>query len=332
MRPNDILDARYLTRPTDWAALFGRRAPLLLEIGFGRGDHLVYLAQQRPAADLIGLEISQTALRKAASKVRNHRLTNVRIVDGAARLFLWANVPAQTLTELHINFPDPWYKPEHHHRRLITDDFLHLAATRLVPDGLLYIATDHPDYQPVVTDCLLRTPFFVSCLPTPYTTDGRDRFRTKYELKALAEGRTPFYYVYRRNATPTTAVFDPPEELPMPHAIVALPLTLDEIADRFAPFQTAVPEAGLHVRFLALYRKTADAALLVETYISQEPQHQHLGLTIADRGNGEVIVRLHEIGFPRATTGVHAAVGRLAAWLTTLHPEAAVLRHTLAAP
>lgn len=324
-----ILDCRHLERPTDWDAVFGRKAPLILEIGFGRADHLIHLGKKHPEANVIGIEISQPSLRKASSKVKNNQLENVRVLDGSGSTLLWTNIKPQSLSQLHVNFPDPWHKEGHQKRRLINPDFLHLAATRLQPNGLLFVATDHPSYQPVVTDCLEQTTYFDSRLATTYTLDPGDRFQTKYELKALREGRTPFYYLFQRNDTVAPNTFAIPEELPMPHAIIQSPITLTDVQAAFTPFHLNQQALGLHIHFKDAFLQVDRPTLLIETYIRQQPQDQRLGIIITERGEQEFIVKLHDFGFPRVTDGVHVAVGRMADWLAGLHPEGKVATHTL---
>ena len=326
-----LLDLRYLDRPTDWSKLFGRVAPLIVEIGFGRGDHLVHLAQKYPECNLIGIEISSPSLDKASRKARNHQLTHLRVLKGSGVALLWEYCSPQSIAQLHINFPDPWYKEGHHHRRLITDEFLHLAATRLIPHGELYIATDHADYQPVVTDCLERTPYFQSRLATTYALEDAERFRTKYELKAIAEGRIPFYYKWERNDFPAPDIFEPVAELAMPHVILSLPLTLSEIENRFEEFAVSA-ESDLSVRYLSTFRSHAHQAVLFETYIAQQPQHQHVAFIVRERAPFEYIIQLYAIGFPRATDGVHQAAYHLARWLVALHPEGRLIHHNLRLP
>lgn len=323
----NVLDSRYLDRPTDWEAIFSRNVPLIIEIGFGRGDHLIHLGKTHPDYNIVGIEISRPSLKKASSKVRTNQLTNVRVLDGSAPQILWENVSPNAISELHINFPDPWHKEGHQRRRLINLNFLHLAASRMPPDAHLHVATDHPDYQPVVTACLEQTPYFENRHPSTYLLDLPQRFRTKYEQKALREGRVPFYYQWRRNATAVANQFAIPENLPMPHAVIATPLEIATIADRFTPQDYATE--GINVRFLAVYHTHNTPQLLVETYISQEPQHQRLGLTITERDPQQFIIQLHDIGFPRPTDGVHFAVSCLAQWLQTLHPESKIVRHNL---
>lgn len=323
------LDMRYLGRPEDWDAIFGRSAPLIIEIGFGRANHLIHLGKLHPDKNIIGVEVSRPSLRKASQKVKTQRLANVRVVDGSGPALLWQHVAVHSIAELHINFPDPWHKEGHHQRRLINPQFLHLAATRMLPDAKLFIATDHPSYQPVVTECLEATPYFDSRLDTTYTTVDSERFQTKYEEKALREGRVPFYYKWVRNATAAPNEFEILEELPMPHAIVALPMTIGEIRDRFEPFQVVEKDGLMVAGFKQVFESAEYATLLIETYIKQAPQDQRVGLLIVQREPHQYIIKLHDIGFPRATDGVHFAVGQLADWLIGLHPEGRVVNHTL---
>ena len=323
------LIGRFLARPTDWAELFGRTAPLLCEIGMGRGDFIVLLAQQHPTSNIIGCELSQPSLARVSRKLKSHQLHYVRPIDGSGVDLLWFNIAPATLDALYINFPDPWYKEDHHQRRLINERFLHLCATRLKEGAELSIATDHPDYQPVVTACLEATPYFSSQLATSYSADPRYRRQTKYEEKAVREGRESHYYLWRRNATPAPDLFPLPVEYAMPHVHLTLPLTALQIAEQFTPFQEAL-SAELRASFLACYYSPQQNSLLIETYIYQYPETQRVGLLVTPRGEQDgYLVKLHEIGYPRVTLALHYAISRLAHWLTTLHPSAELTHHNL---
>ncbi|MCB0018716.1 MAG: hypothetical protein KDE09_13075, partial [Anaerolineales bacterium] len=94
--------------PTDWAALFGREAPLIVEIGFGGGGFLVDLAQRRPDANIIGLEISRPALQKVALKLHKRGMEHVRLVQGGGLQLLWCCLAPDSLAEIYVNFSDPW--------------------------------------------------------------------------------------------------------------------------------------------------------------------------------------------------------------------------------
>jgi tRNA (guanine-N7-)-methyltransferase len=344
-----ILDGRYLDQPQDWDALFGRKAPLIVEIGFGRGNHLIHLAQTYPDANVIGIEVSHPSLHKIRRKRRTAGLSNLIALYGSAPQILWFSVAPDTLSDVHINFPDPWPKEGHHNRRLFNPAFMDLLATRMKPGANLFAATDHPDYQPVVTACFEETEYFDSLLPTTFVTEDTTRFRTKYEMKALAEGRTCQYYKFVRNGLPAPDVYALPQELPMPHVVVRSPLTLDDIASRFEPASchddSAIgqsgnrqsanrqsanrPSAEIHVRLMKLYRAVDEPALLVETHITQEPQPQRVALKIRTREPGEYMLSLHELGFPRPTTGVHVAVRCLLGWLQSIDPDLHVVQSNL---
>ncbi len=321
-----LYDSRRLPWPVDWTAFFGREAPLLLEIGFGNGQFLVEMAAERPGVNVLGLEISQPALMRAARRVEWRGLANVRLVYGPAQQFLWSNCAPGALAGLTVNFPDPWPKAGHHHRRLFNARFLELLATRMAPGAHLDIATDHAEYAEAITALLVASPAFESRREAPVLTVAQRR-RTKYELKALAEGRRCYYYYWQRNDVEPANRFRVPEELPMPHAVLQSNLTLEEIAGQFS--QTSHNDETAIIRFVTLYRAHEQALLLVDTFVEEEPVAQRVGLTIRPRrpgragaSGGELIVGLHELGFPRPTPGVHAAVAYLARWLLSLDEQA----------
>lgn len=330
-----LLYEETLPWPTEWTAVFQRDAPLLLEIGFGSGHFLVDLAQKRPSANVLGVEIAIPSLRRAARKVQHAGLRNVRLLQSNAWYLLWALVAPHTVHETYINFPDPWPKSGHHHRRLIGERFLHLLATRMIPGGALEIATDHADYAAAITAALLATPYFSSRLPTPFVTEDLTRLRTKYERTAIAAGRTCHYYKWQRNETPAPDIFPVPQEVSMPHVVIQSPLSLAQIAARFQPLEAAQNgrdddhRNGRSISLLAAYLATDGERLLFETYVKEEPLAQRIGLEMRRRPTGDFVVSLHQIGFPRVTAGVHHAVARLAAWVQSLHPQTQIAHHNL---
>lgn len=315
-----LLYPRHMAWPTDWTAVFGREAPLLLEIGFGGGHFLVDLAQKRPDANVLGAEISIPSIDRAARKTRNLALSNVRLMQVDARFLLQALMPPRALQKVYINFPDPWPKAAHHHRRLINLEFLHLLATRLADGGGVDIATDHADYQTAVTEALEATPYFRSRLDTTYVTEDTTRLRTKYELTALREGRTCHYYKWKkRDGIAIPNPFHPPQEFDMPHVILQTPQTLDQIEASYQSFHA--DEGDVHVRFTELFRSSTDDKLFVETYVKEPALSQKIGILIRRRENSEYIVMLHEVGFPRPTYGLHFAIGEIAEWILSLNEK-----------
>lgn len=328
------LDALRLDWPMDWSAVFGRTAPLFIEIGFGNGQFLIDLALQNPDANIIGVEISLPSIKKAEKKTVSTGLKNLRVIHGDSRLVLWGGIDFNLLERVYINFPDPWHKAAHHHRKLINGRFLHLLATRMRPGGSLEIATDDPGYQAHITETLEATPYFASRTATTFEREDLERIRTKYELKALAEGRECHYYHWARNEAPAENSFAHPRELAMPHIIIETPLSLDEISHRYTDYVSHTGETP--VRFLHMFQtvvmsglKEHRPALLVEVHVSEEPMPQRVGLTIQQRPDNKVIIGLHEIGFPRPTAGIHLAAAHLARWLLALDERNQLKHHNL---
>ncbi|RMH01074.1 MAG: tRNA (guanosine(46)-N7)-methyltransferase TrmB [Chloroflexi bacterium] len=315
----EILYSARLPWPVSWHEWFGREAPLCIEIGFGNGQFLLEMAKRHLNMNWLGVEISAPSLRKAAKKARTAGLTNVRVVQGNAWYVLWALCAPQSVQAVYLNFPDPWPKERHHHRRLIQKRFLDLLGSRIVPGGLLEIATDHAEYAAWITAVLQQTPWFYSRTDTPFLTDDPERTRTKYELKALAEGRICHYYKWQRNDKPVSDLFPVPEEFPMPHVILRTPLTLSEIAERFQP--VTVSEGDTHVHLMEIFESRTAAKLLVEAYVKEEPMNQRVGLVIEPREDmGDIRIGLGEVGFPRPTRGIQVAIRHLAEWVVSLHP------------
>lgn len=325
----DYLEGRWLPWPTPWEELFDRAAPLWMEIGFGNGEFLLNLATAYPDVNVLGVEISRPSLRKAARKARNRGLSNVRVLYATAQQVLWLLCRPQALDAVFINFPDPWPKAAHHHRRLINERFLHLLATRTEPGAQLEVATDHAEYAQVIAAALQASPYFEGDTTTPYVTEDGQRIRTKYERIALEEGRICHYFHWQRNDVAAINAFPISEEFSMPHVIVASSLSLQALQDRFEP--ATYTEHGLAVRFIGVFRSQEHEALLLDTYVEEEPLAQRIGITIRRRKEGQYVLGLHEMGFPRPTEGVHSALDYLVQHVRRMDPDLRILQSNLRA-
>lgn len=173
----------------DWDAAFGRHAPLMVEIGSGRGEALAALAAAHPDANIVAFEVFQPAIASTLSRLAREGLGNVRIVlaDGAEGLRIL--FPPASVAEVWTFFPDPWHKARHHKRRLVTREFADVIASRLTPDGVWRLATDWDDYADWMRAALDSHPLLEN------VHDGwapRPDLRpvTKYEERGLAAGRT----------------------------------------------------------------------------------------------------------------------------------------------
>ena len=136
----------YEPRVADLDALFGRRAPRVLEIGFGNGDALLALAAREPATDFIGIEVHRPGVGSLLRRAAAVPLTNLRVSTHDAVEVLRDQVPPASLAAVHLFFPDPWPKKRHHKRRIVQPDFVALVADRLVDGGRFHLATDWVPY------------------------------------------------------------------------------------------------------------------------------------------------------------------------------------------
>jgi tRNA (guanine-N7-)-methyltransferase len=132
--------------PLDAQALFGRAAPLTLEIGFGNGDNLARLAASHPQRDFLGIEVHRAGVGRLMLALKSQGLGNVRIICHDAVEVLERQIPPASVAEILILFPDPWPKKRHHKRRLVQEAFVRLAAQRLASGGVLRVATDWQPY------------------------------------------------------------------------------------------------------------------------------------------------------------------------------------------
>jgi tRNA (guanine-N7-)-methyltransferase len=313
--------------PTEWHELFGRQAPLLMEIGFGGGYFLQQLAIDNPTANVLGLEISLPSVRKVERKLARSGPGNVRLVHATGQMTLRALCKTASIRGLYINFPDPWPKAAHHSRRLVDDSFLALSASRLAVGATLQIATDHAEYAYWIADCLGRSPHFSSQNQAPYKLLDCSRLGTKYEQKALVEGRSCYYFSWQRNGQEAADRFPVPKELPMPHAVISTPLSLGEIAQAFRP--RTYTSGTIHVRLIELYCSLSGEGLAIDTYIGEDPFEQRVLLAITPRKQGDILVHMTEVGYPRPTPGMHAAINDLVEWLLTLSPATRLHYHNL---
>jgi tRNA (guanine-N7-)-methyltransferase len=311
------LNTLNLPWPVDWPALFGRDAPLILEIGFGRAQFLLHLARTFPDHNVVGLEISNRCLVAAESAIERHSLTNVRVIHATAETALTHLFTPATLAQVHINFPDPWFKARHTGRRLMQRDTLDVIVNRMQPGGLLYLATDIVEYAEMSAALLAETPGLDNQLPSPWVHHMPGRVVTKYEAAAEREGRQRYYFAYRRNDQPAPPV-PKIQELDMPHLIFTSPVTLDEVQASFEPWQATLGD-GAVVRFFDIYR--GRHSLLFEAFVKEETIEQRIAIMLDQRRSGDYTVRVSPLGHPRATAAVHAAVAELGRWLLARHPD-----------
>jgi tRNA (guanine-N7-)-methyltransferase len=183
----------------DWAARFGRNAPLVLEIGFGMGQALLATAQRHPDWNCIGVEVYRPGIGALLNAVADAQLTNVRIVEGDARDVLANMLTEGTLRRVMVFFPDPWPKSKHHKRRLINPEFAALVASRLAPDGELQIATDWEHYAESMRVVLDAEPGLENLAGDGlFARRNEERPTTRFEARGVRLGHQVWDLAYRR--------------------------------------------------------------------------------------------------------------------------------------
>ncbi len=185
--------------PVDLPMLFGRKVPVIMEIGCGNGDTLVELAANAPHCDFLGVEVYRPGLGSTLLKLERWGLVNVRLFDQDAVEVLRERIAPQALTKILIFFPDPWPKKRHHKRRLIQPAFARLAADRLAIGGELHLATDCEDYAEHMLAVLEADPDLANTAHAGgYVVRPSYRPETKYERRGRGLGHAVRDVVFER--------------------------------------------------------------------------------------------------------------------------------------
>jgi tRNA (guanine-N7-)-methyltransferase len=187
-----------------WAGIFGTpsnpadRPSRVLEIGFGRGEFLLELAEAAPDVEFLGIEVSYKRALKMARKVARAGLSNIRLVEAVAEQAIQRIFEPESLHSIWINFSDPWPKVRHGHRRVIQPGFIGDAAVTLAPGGHLYLATDDVPYAHQMNEVLSAEPRLENAYaPWPFLPEVPGRVPTGYEVQWRDVGRPMHFYSYR---------------------------------------------------------------------------------------------------------------------------------------
>jgi tRNA (guanine-N7-)-methyltransferase len=180
-----------LLRP---AAVFGRAAPLVLEIGSGMGETTARIAREAPGTDFIAVEVHGPGVGSLLKMIDREQLKNVRVIRHDAPEVLEKMIPDGALAGIHLFFPDPWPKKRHHKRRLVQPAFAALVVRKLAPGGYLHAATDWEDYASQMAEVLAAEPGMRRA------EDSAARPATKFELRGLKLGHKVHDFFFRRYA------------------------------------------------------------------------------------------------------------------------------------
>ncbi|MBN8763490.1 MAG: tRNA (guanosine(46)-N7)-methyltransferase TrmB [Thiobacillus sp. 63-78] len=181
----------------DFEAVFNRRAPRILEIGFGMGEGLAETAAAHPDHDYLGVEVHTPGVGALLKQIGERGLVNVRVIQHDAVDVLTHMLAPASLAGLHIFFPDPWHKKRHHKRRLIQPPLVQLLASRLQPGGYIHLATDWQDYAGQMLAVLSAEPLLRNTV-ADYAPRPDTRPLTKFEQRGIRLGHGVWDLVFRR--------------------------------------------------------------------------------------------------------------------------------------
>lgn len=183
----------------DFAEVFGRRAPLIVEIGFGNGETLAEMAAVNAGNDYLGIEVHRPGVAQLINNLERRRIRNVRIFCHDAVEVLQTQFADNSLAALHLFFPDPWPKKKHHKRRIVQPGFIELAARKLVNGGYFHAATDWEDYAQAMLAVLDAAPQLQNAHERRDFSPRPDyRPLTKYEKRGLRLGHGVWDLIYKK--------------------------------------------------------------------------------------------------------------------------------------
>ena len=185
----------------DWQGQFGNSQSIKLEIGFGMGDFLIEMAAREPRSNFVGIDFSQTGVRKLLQRIKNLHLNNVRVVYGDVREKIPLLFHDGELDTVYINFPDPWPRKRHLKRRLIKPELVELVTQKLALGGHVYLATDSETYAHEILEYFNAEPLLHNKSQDSGFLFRRDHLpKTKYEKSFIYAGDKIHYLEYSRLA------------------------------------------------------------------------------------------------------------------------------------
>lgn len=182
----------------DPAAVWGRTAPLVVEIGSGQGHAIVHAAGASPEVDFLAIEVFRAGLARTMLDADRAGVDNLRLVEANAPEVLAHLLPPASVSELWIFFPDPWHKTKHTKRRLVTAEFARIAAAAVRDGGMLRLATDWEEYARQMRHVLDADPGFVRDFHGEWAPRFDGRVLTSFERKGTRAGRDIRDLAYRR--------------------------------------------------------------------------------------------------------------------------------------
>ena len=319
--PSPLLVWQGYNFPINWPLHFDLEDPELhLEIGFGDGRYTTYRALEQPKAQFIGLEISNTSIRRAIKRIYTEDVQNVYILKVSAEFALRNLFLPSSLTSITINFPDPWPKKKQQKNRLLQSSFFNLAANRLKTNGEIYLATDHLEYLNFArVEAKATNLYNLKEVQPPNAV-----FQTKYALKWKEQGRPLYYQVFECQDAPTLNYPILIRDKKMPHAILEGKLPSE------TPFEKqSFPYVEGHVILHEVSKSwgaNEKGKLLLRATINEPDLRQQVLVAVKERKESNILVRLESFGDPIITKTMRGAIHGTTEWLLSLNQGLKVIK------
>ncbi|MDG6778634.1 tRNA (guanosine(46)-N7)-methyltransferase TrmB [Thiomicrorhabdus sp. zzn3] len=183
----------------NFAEVFGREAPTIVEIGFGMGKSLAEMAEANPQQNYIGIEVHRPGVGALLKLIEEKGLTNIRIFNHDAIEVLEQCIPKNSLDGVYLFFPDPWHKKRHHKRRIVQPAFAKTIASHLKPGGHFHMATDWENYAEHMMEVMSAAPDFRNTQAQgEYTPRPDYRPLTKFEQRGQRLGHGVWDLIFEK--------------------------------------------------------------------------------------------------------------------------------------
>ncbi|NOX36561.1 MAG: tRNA (guanosine(46)-N7)-methyltransferase TrmB [Calditrichaeota bacterium] len=300
--------------PLPWTDIFGRSAPLYVEIGFGNGVFLINWAREQPEGNFIGIEISLESMAKAQKGIFQEGITNIRVIHEDARFALREFFADNSIRHIMMNFPDPWPKERHRERRALSPAFVQILGTVLESDGIFELVTDQEWYAQDAQELCQQFAFLAV---EKVEKNPHRPVQTKYEKKWRQLGRDIFRLVARK-VQPTTVerIIEGGE---MPHVFIPdIPITFEHIQS-LENMQGEGPNQFFIIK--ESYATPDGQKFLLLTITRDFDYQQKFYITVVARQNGW-IAKLESTTQPYRTAAVKMAVQAVGQKLLSRNNEA----------
>lgn len=196
-----LIGTEYQAAPLNLNNLFGRKAPVILEIGFGMGTSLVTMAVENPQQDFLGIEVYLPGIGTCLSNAQNADISNLRIIYHDAVEVLENMIQNHSINMVQLFFPDPWHKAKHNKRRIVQPAFVELVRDKLYTGGVFHIATDWQPYAKHILDIMTAMPHYRNLSDHgDYILRPRTRPLTKFEQRGLYLGHDVWDLMFEKIA------------------------------------------------------------------------------------------------------------------------------------